>query len=716
MCLVGALGLSGWQTLAAAQDASPAGEVTFTRDIAPLVFAQCASCHRPEGSAPFSLLTYADVKRHAHDIATLTANRSMPPWKPEPGHGDFVGTRRLGDDQIALIARWVADGAPEGEPAALPPAPRWSGAWRLGEPDLVLTMDRPYALRASGDDMYRHFVLPIPIPATRYVKAWELRVNNTRVVHHATMEIDPTGRSRHLDEQDPEPGYEGLIAHTAQAPDGFFLDWAPGHTPYVAPEGMSFPIDAHSDLVLMLHMRPSGKPEVVQVSVGLYFSATPPTRVPAMLRLTRQDLDIPAGERHAVVTSSYTLPVDIDVFTVQPHAHYLARQIEGFATLPDGTTRWLLLIKDWSFNWQDVYRYTTPVFLPAGTTVVMRWTYDNSTDNPLNPNRPPRRVTFGQRTSDEMSELWFQVFPRNLVDRDTLVRGLRSAVQQQNLEGYESMLRSDPNNAAMHDDAALLYVQAGNLGRAAAHFAESARLKPDSAPAAYNLGLLLLRLGKPDEARRDFQKAVALDPGYANAYRSLAVMLQSEGKLEEASGFYRQALQLDPNDAIAHHDFAVLLQVQGKLDDALSQYREAVRIRSDYPDAHYGIALVLKRQGRMPEAIQQYREALRLRPDWPAVLLELGWTLATAAEAGLRQPDEALRLAERGSELTRPETSAALEVFAAALASAGRFDQAVETAQRALALATAVHDDQAAGRIRDRLALYERHQPFREPR
>jgi tetratricopeptide (TPR) repeat protein/mono/diheme cytochrome c family protein len=713
LCLVAALGLS-WSIRG--QAAAPTGQVTFTKDIAPLVFAHCASCHRPEGSAPLSLLTYADVKRHAHDIATLTANRSMPPWKPEPGYGAFVGTRRLGDDQISLIERWVADGAIEGNPGALPPVPQWSGAWRLGEPDLVLTMDRPYTLRASGDDMYRHFVLPIHIPATRYVKAWELRVNNTRVVHHATMELDRTGRSRHLDEEDPEPGYEGLIPHTAQAPDGYFLDWAPGHTPYVTPDGMAFPIEAKSDLVLMLHMRPSGKPEVVQVSVGLYFSAAPPTRVPAMLRLTRQDLDIPAGEPHTVVTSSYRLPVDIDVFTVQPHAHYLARQIEGFATLPDGTTRWLLLIKNWDFNWQDVYRYATPVSLPAGTTVVMRWTYDNSADNPVNPNRPPRRVTFGQRTSDEMSELWFQVFPRNHVDRDTLVRGLRSAVQQQNLEGYEAMSRADPNNAALHDDAALLYVEAGGLERAAAHLAESVRLRPDSAPSAYNLGLVLLEQGKRDEARRDFQKAVALDPGYANAHRSLAVMLQAEGKLEEASGLYRQALQLDPKDAIAHHDFAVLLQVQGKLDAALSQYREAVQIRGDYPDAHYGIALVLKSQGNMSEAIQQYREALRLRPDWPAVLLELGWALATAPEAGLRQPDEALRLASRGAELTRPQTSAALDVLAAALAAAGRFDQAVETAQRALALATAAADDQGAGRIRDRLGLYQQREAFRESR
>ncbi len=171
----------------------------------------------------------------------------MPPWKPEPGVGDFVGVRRLTDEQIALVERWVTDGMIEGQRRArvpaIPPAVPSSGAWRLGPPDLVLTMPA-YTLRAGGDDMYRHFVLPISIPAKRYVKAWELRPGNLRVVHHATMEVDATGMSRHLDEQDPAPGYEGLIAHTSMAPDGYFLDWAPGHTPYVAPDGMAFPIEA----------------------------------------------------------------------------------------------------------------------------------------------------------------------------------------------------------------------------------------------------------------------------------------------------------------------------------------------------------------------------------------------------------------------------------------------------------------------------------------
>ena len=219
---------------------------------------------------------------------------------------------------------------------------------------------------------------------------------------------------------------------------------------------------------------------------------------------------------------------------MQPHAHYLARQVEGTATLPGGGTVRLISIKDWDFNWQDVYRYSTPVSLPAGSTVVMRWTYDNSPDNPRNPNRPPKRVTYGQRTSDEMSELWFQVVPRNQTDRDIFTRSLRGAVVVEEIKGYEMMIRADASNAGLHDDVALMYAAIGNRERTAAHFAESARLRPDSAAAQYNLATALFLLGRKDEALRGFDRALALDPQYANAHRGKADVLRSQGRVEEA--------------------------------------------------------------------------------------------------------------------------------------------------------------------------------------
>src|SRR5262245_33429507 len=210
--------------------ATPSSTVTFSRDVAPIVFAKCVTCHRPSGGAPFSLLTYDEVKGRAVQIAAAIERRIMPPWPPEPGHGEFIGNRRLSDDQIATIKRWIDGGALEGDPSLLPARPSWSGRWQLGEPDLILQTGM-YTLRATGDDMYRNFVLPIPGGETRYVKAWEFLTGNTRVVHHATMQFDTAGASRELDALDTEPGYEGLIAHSVASHDGFFINLVPGHSP-----------------------------------------------------------------------------------------------------------------------------------------------------------------------------------------------------------------------------------------------------------------------------------------------------------------------------------------------------------------------------------------------------------------------------------------------------------------------------------------------------
>jgi len=393
------------------------------------------------------------------------------------------------------------------------------------------------------------------------------------------------------------------------------------------------------DLILNVHLKPTGKEETVTPLIGVYFTDKPQTRFPMLIQLEHdRDLDIPAGAKNVVVTRSYKLPVPVDLVTVQPHAHYLARQIDGDATLPDGTTKRLISISDWDFTWQDVYRYTTPVSLPAGTTVRMRWRYDNSTDNPRNPSVPPMRVRYGQRTSEEMSELWFQVVPRNTAERDVLTRDLRSAVLREELNGYETMIAADAGNVALHDDIALMYEAAGNHEKAAAHFAESARLRPDSAAAQYNLATALATLKRTDEARRGFERAIALDPSYANGYRGVAMLLQAAGEFDEAAKNYRRAIEIAPGDAVAHHNYGVLLHTQGHLDDAMRQYQDAVRLNRDYADAHYGMALVLEAWGRTNDAISEYHEALRVRPEWPAAQRELDALLVNAARLSPRKP------------------------------------------------------------------------------
>jgi hypothetical protein len=530
---------------------------TFTGDVAPIIFTACATCHRPTGSAPFSLLTYDDVRQHADRIVAATGSRVMPPWKPEPGHGEFAGDRRLSEAQIATIRKWRDDGAVEGDPGALPPLPRWSGRWQLGEPDLVI-QTAPYTLRAAGDDMYRNFALPVPVTGTRYIKAWEFLPGNTRVVHHATMQFDPNGSSRRLDAQDPEPGYEGLIPHGVQGPDGYFLDWGPGHMPYVAPEGMAWPLRQGTDLVMMMHLRPSGKVESVQATLGLYFSDEPPSRTPTLIRLTRQNLDIPPGESRYAVTDSFRLDVDVDVYTVQPHAHYLAREVKGVATLPDGTEQPLIYIRNWEFDWQGVYRYARPVALPAGTTIRMEYVYDNSAGNPHNQHMPPQRVTYGQRTTDEMAELWFQVVARTPADRDRLARAVSAKVLREEIVGHEKMLEADPANVALHDSVALMHVQAGNLDATAAHFQAALKARPDSPAAQYNYGMALLMQGKRDTAGEYFVNAIALNPQYALAHDALGVVRQGQGKVEEALDHFRQAVKLNPDDPAARRHLSDL--------------------------------------------------------------------------------------------------------------------------------------------------------------
>jgi len=213
--LVGAMPASGAQDRGAEPDRAP----TFTKDIAPLVFRHCASCHRPGGSAPFPLVTYADLRTRARQVVAAITRREMPPWKPEPGFGTFVGERRLTSAEIDLFERWFVGGAHEGSPADLPPAPRWEDGWALGPPDLIVTLASPYRLEAAGPDRLRQFVLPVPVVGRRFVRAWQFRTSSPDIVHHATLMIDDTA-ARRLDALDSQPGYEGLVPLSVHPPEG----------------------------------------------------------------------------------------------------------------------------------------------------------------------------------------------------------------------------------------------------------------------------------------------------------------------------------------------------------------------------------------------------------------------------------------------------------------------------------------------------------------
>jgi tetratricopeptide (TPR) repeat protein len=658
--------------------ARAAGKPTFSKNIAPIMYERCASCHRPGEIGPFSLLSYSDVRQHLTQIADATRRRVMPPWKPSAPANEFVGDRSLSPEQIQQIQDWVAQGAPEGDRRDLPPLPLWSTGWQLGQPDLIVTMDAPYTLRPDGADVFRTFVLPIPTTAARYVKAVEFHPGNPRAVHHANIGIDRTKSSRRLDAADPEPGYVGGMVPDADYPAGYMLGWTPGQNARPSPDGMAWRLEPNSDLVVQLHLQPTGKPEPVQVSMGFFFTGDPPTRNPIGLRLGSETIAIAAGDAQYEIKDRYVLPVDVEVLAVQPHAHNLARLMEAAALLPDGTVRPLITIKDWDFRWQDVYRYSKPFILPRGTAISMRFTYDNSAANPRNPSQPPKAVEWGQNTTDEMGDLWLQVVPASKADFAILTADINRKTRTEDLAAYTKVLQSDPKNPLRHDAVAMLNLQLGHIAEAEAEFRESLRLNPESAPTHYNIGLIFSVQRKYEQAAAEFQNATRLDPNHAEAHNNLGAMLHAFGRLDEAAAEYRRAIALRPENAQALNNLGRLLTSQGQFAGAVGEFEKA----------------------------------LALDPDSVVPLSGLAWVRAVAADPAVRQPDEAIRLAERAAALSNRKDPAALDALAASYAAARQFERAVNTGREAMQVADSLGMQALWVDIRSRVKLYEQQQPY----
>ena len=456
--------------------------VTFNKDIAPIIYDKCTSCHRPGQTGPFSLMTYKDIAKRAKTIDAVIDSGYMPPWKPVNHEIEFTNDRRLSKAQKQKLKDWIAAGKPKGAGEA-PTPPKFSGGWTLGKPDVVVEMRDGFEVPATGKDVYRSFVFPLALKEDKWVKAIEYRPTATSAVHHAIFFSDPTGNARKMDGSDGKAGIEGMgflalggdAAQTANSGRGGFFrnfrgglnqqgasrsnaaiaglgGYVPGSTPSRLPGDLALPLPAGSDIVMQTHFHPSGKAETEKGKLAIYFGDKEPSQkivdiqVPALFSLGK-GLKVPAGEAHYKIQESYTLPTDIKLISVGAHAHYICRAVTMTAKLPDGKKKDLLKIDDWDLDWQDRYYFKKPIVLPAGTEISTELVYDNSANNPENPNSPPKEIRWGRQSGDEMGSASLQVIAAEESDRPQLESSIRRYVVQSLTQGnfVDLLMQLDTN-------------------------------------------------------------------------------------------------------------------------------------------------------------------------------------------------------------------------------------------------------------------------------
>jgi mono/diheme cytochrome c family protein len=429
-----------------AEQATAAAAPTFNKDIAPIFYANCTSCHRPTDIAPMSLLTYKDARPWAKSIASKVADGTMPPWHADPKYGKWVGERRLTDAQKSTIARWVAAGAPEGNAADLPAAPTYDDGWNI-KPDVVLSMQEDYPIPATGEINYQYLMIPANFAEDRYISDWEIRPGDRRAVHHLLLYLvapkevaeaqmkqrqgmmlqrmfgppppasaprpvppfeigccfeipagEEGGRPLPPDQRkDPGPNYRPRPVGMSQTMGGF----SPGGSIRHFPEGMGMRIPAGYSLVFQMHYTTYGKESTDRSKIGLKFTKTPPKTILNTIALLNASLSIPPGEPNYTIDNTMKFNRDTVIYSLVPHTHVRGTGWHYEVTYPDGRKEVILSVPKYDFNWQHEYIFAEPLKLPAGSTLYAKAWYDNSAKNKSNPD-PTKQVTWGDQTWEEM--------------------------------------------------------------------------------------------------------------------------------------------------------------------------------------------------------------------------------------------------------------------------------------------------------------------------
>jgi hypothetical protein len=430
--------LIGFAATAQAQTASSGATPTFNKDVAPILYARCTTCHRPGEIAPMSFLTYKETRPWARAIATEVKAGTMPPWHADPAVGHFSNERRLTDAEKATLLKWATGGAAEGDPKDLPPPPQYAEGWTIGQPDAVLSMQEDYPIPATGTVAYQYFEVPANFEEDRWIKAWEMRPGNREVVHHVIVSVRPpqpvvNAAAAQMQAQAasnaprPQPLFtlaEGMDIPPGQtggrplpedqrkpaSPNdrprprgvgGSLGGYVPGNSWRMLPEGTAIRLPKGSSLVFQMHYTPIGKDTTDRTRLGLIFAKEPPKVPLSSTALINGALHIPAGATDHRVDAEMTINRDITLYSMVPHTHVRGKRWLYEAIYPDGRKEAILSVPNYDFEWQHEYIFKEPLKLPAGTKLHATAWYDNSPANKSNPD-PKKEVWWGDQTYEEM--------------------------------------------------------------------------------------------------------------------------------------------------------------------------------------------------------------------------------------------------------------------------------------------------------------------------
>lgn len=440
---------------------------TYSDDIAPIIYNNCTSCHRSGEIGPMSLTNYEEVSQWAQTIAYVTEAKYMPPWKPDKDYSTFIGEKGLTEDQIQLIQDWVAAGTPQGDPANEPPVPTFPDGSQLGTPDLVLTMEEAYTVAGNNQDDYRVFVLPTSEGVDREIAAIEFRPGNASIVHHALIAFDETGEAATLDAQTPEYGYFSYGDFGIGIPD-FNTGYTPGILTVPYPAGIGDVLPAGADVLIQVHYAPVASEASDLSSVNIFFKDdNDPIQRPIQSNLVLPNI-LPNGwndfyflpNQEKTIHGSFQVPADISLFQVYPHGHLLCKDWEIYAETTGGETIQLLKIEDWDFNWQGAYTFDRMKKIPAGSTVHIKASYDNTSNNPANPNNPPQIVSWGDGTNDEMYVIVLNWVPYQTGDEDIVIGSGLTGTTETTAGTRATLYAPTPNPTS--DQVRINYYLSGN--------------------------------------------------------------------------------------------------------------------------------------------------------------------------------------------------------------------------------------------------------------